>query len=183
MKSTKLGLQGCRVSAAFGTPFRSNPWTTRATIVTVAPFTHGPTMRRTSSVQQQLSLAPSREAPQGAESCPAPPAAPSTPIVILRLPDVCRITGLCRSLVYELESNGSFPRRVPLGARSVGWVESEVQSWLAARVLARGNAVGTPPAGDDTLRAIRAPGRRGVEGMQARAVPRLASGHPAARHG
>lgn len=114
------------------------------TIGTVDSFTHGPAMRRTSSAQQQLSLAPASESASASGGHRSPPAAPQSaphaPIVILRLPDVCRITGLCRSLVYELESNGTFPRRVPLGARSVGWVEAEVQSWLAARVLARGAA-------------------------------------------
>ncbi len=58
-------------------------------------------------------------------------------IAILRLPQVCRVTGLCRSLVYELEASGRFPQRVTLGRRSVGWVESEIQAWLAARVAAR----------------------------------------------
>lgn len=94
-------------------------------------------MRRTNHGQQQLTLdaAPER-GPAGASSQPSTTTA-AQPIVILRLPEVCRITGLCRSLVYELEANGAFPRRVPLGARSVGWVEGEIQSWLAARVKAR----------------------------------------------
>lgn len=56
------------------------------------------------------------------------------PAQILRLPQVCRITGLCRSMIYQLESQRRFPCRVRIGARAVGWVESEVQSWVAERI-------------------------------------------------
>ncbi|MFO1465439.1 MAG: AlpA family phage regulatory protein [Steroidobacteraceae bacterium] len=55
-------------------------------------------------------------------------------IHILRLPEVCRATGLGRSMVYQLEAMSQFPRRVKIGARAVGWIEEEVQSWLADRV-------------------------------------------------
>ena len=56
------------------------------------------------------------------------------PAQILRLPQVCRITGLCRSMIYQLESQRRFPCRVRIGARAVGWVESEVQGWVAQRI-------------------------------------------------
>lgn len=56
------------------------------------------------------------------------------PLQILRLPQVCRITGLCRSMIYQLESQRRFPCRVRIGARAVGWVESEVHVWLARRI-------------------------------------------------
>lgn len=55
-------------------------------------------------------------------------------IQILRLPAVCRATGLGRSMVYQLEASRKFPRRVRLAARAVGWIEEEVQLWLAERV-------------------------------------------------
>jgi prophage regulatory protein len=53
---------------------------------------------------------------------------------VLRLPQVCRITGLCRSTIYHLEACERFPRRVKVGVRSVGWMEHEIQEWLANRV-------------------------------------------------
>ncbi|MCZ8132574.1 MAG: AlpA family phage regulatory protein [Steroidobacteraceae bacterium] len=120
-------------------------------------------MRRTNSAQQQLTLAASSDGTTPARVDRATADASSPPIIILRLPDVCRVTGLCRSLVYELESNGTFPRRVPLGAHSVGWVESEVQSWLAARVKAReaGSAMRSARTADNRTigpQARRAPG-------------------------
>lgn len=55
-------------------------------------------------------------------------------IQILRLPDDCRATGLGRSMVYQLEAASQFPRRVKIGARAVGWIEDEIQQWLADRV-------------------------------------------------
>ena len=55
-------------------------------------------------------------------------------VQILRLPQVCKITGLGRSMIYQLESEHRFPSRVRLGLRAVGWVESEVQNWLASRI-------------------------------------------------
>lgn len=64
------------------------------------------------------------------------PSAP-TPLQILRLHQVCRITGLCRTVVYQLEADDRFPKRVYLTERAVGWLEGEVQGWLAQRVAER----------------------------------------------
>ena len=55
---------------------------------------------------------------------------------ILRLPAVKTRTGLSRSTIYLRVSQGTFPRPVHLGGRAVGWVESEIQSWLAERIAA-----------------------------------------------
>jgi prophage regulatory protein len=58
-------------------------------------------------------------------------------IQFLRLPEVCKLTGLCRSSIYQMEAEGRFPSRVPIGLRAVGWVESEVQDWLRRRIDSR----------------------------------------------
>ena len=55
---------------------------------------------------------------------------------ILRLPAVKTRTGLSRSTIYLRVSQGTFPRPVSLGGRAVGWLESEIQSWLAERIAA-----------------------------------------------
>ena len=39
--------------------------------------------------------------------------------------------------IARLEKAGTFPRRVQLGAGRVGWLESEVEDWLKARVAER----------------------------------------------
>lgn len=56
---------------------------------------------------------------------------------LLRLHQVGEITGLRRSMIYQLEADGNFPRRVKLAARAVGWVESEIRAWIAARIIIR----------------------------------------------
>jgi prophage regulatory protein len=56
------------------------------------------------------------------------------PIRMLRLAQVISITGLGKTKIYELQSEGSFPMRVQITAHSVGWIEEEVQAWLARRV-------------------------------------------------
>jgi prophage regulatory protein len=54
--------------------------------------------------------------------------------VILRLPAVKARTGLSRSTIYLRVSGGSFPRPVSLGARAVGWLESDVEEWISHRI-------------------------------------------------
>jgi prophage regulatory protein len=54
--------------------------------------------------------------------------------VILRLPTVKVRTGLSRSTIYLHVADGSFPRPVSLGARAVGWVESDIESWISHKI-------------------------------------------------
>ena len=56
---------------------------------------------------------------------------------ILRLPDVINHTGLRRTMIYQLEALGDYPTKLKLGCRTVGWIETEVDAWLEARVNAR----------------------------------------------
>jgi prophage regulatory protein len=56
--------------------------------------------------------------------------APNVTNAILRLPEVSKRTGKSRSTIYLDVSNGKFPAPVKLGARAVGWVESEIEEWL-----------------------------------------------------
>ena len=53
---------------------------------------------------------------------------------ILRLPQVCEVTGLCRSMIYQLEADLKFPQRVKIGVRAVGWLDKEVNAWLIKRI-------------------------------------------------
>ena len=53
---------------------------------------------------------------------------------ILRLADVKTRTGLSRSTIYLNISNGTFPKHISLGRRSVGWLESEIDAWITARI-------------------------------------------------
>ncbi len=53
---------------------------------------------------------------------------------ILRLPLVKARTGLSRSTIYLRVAEGTFPKPVSLGARAVGWLEAEIDAWLAQRI-------------------------------------------------
>ncbi len=58
------------------------------------------------------------------------------PIRLLRLPQVMQQTGLKKTKLYELQKEGSFPMRIQITPNSVGWVEEEVNAWIAGRVAA-----------------------------------------------
>lgn len=53
---------------------------------------------------------------------------------ILRLADVKGRTGLSRSTIYLNISQDNFPSPISLGARSVGWLESEIDAWIESRI-------------------------------------------------
>jgi prophage regulatory protein len=52
----------------------------------------------------------------------------------LRLRQVSQLTGLGRSMIYQMQEEGRFPQRIKLGERAVRWLESEVRDWLATRI-------------------------------------------------
>ncbi len=59
---------------------------------------------------------------------------------ILRRKQVEKRTGLSRSTIYLRIQEGTFPRPIHLGARAVGWLEFEIEAWLAARMEIRNNS-------------------------------------------
>ncbi len=62
-------------------------------------------------------------------------AATSSPVPsILRRPQVEARTGLARSTIYDRMKAGIFPAPISLGAKAVGWIESEIDAWLNAQI-------------------------------------------------
>ena len=55
---------------------------------------------------------------------------------ILRLPHVKLLTGQANSTIWKNVKNGSFPPPVHISSRCVGWIESEINAVIAARVFA-----------------------------------------------
>ena len=55
----------------------------------------------------------------------------------LRLSDVMHRTGLSRSSIYLAMSKGEFPQSINLGARSVGWLDSEIDNWIESHLNER----------------------------------------------
>lgn len=56
---------------------------------------------------------------------------------ILRMPHVEERTGLSGKRIYALIAQGDFPRQIPLGANSSGWLEHEIDAWIEARIALR----------------------------------------------
>jgi len=59
------------------------------------------------------------------------------PLRLLRLAQVMDMTGLGKTKIYALQAKGKFPMRVQITGYSVGWIEHEVQAWIAERAAAR----------------------------------------------
>ena len=55
---------------------------------------------------------------------------------LIRLNGVIERTGLSRSTIYAQIQNGTFPKSISLGERSVAWVEHEVSGWIDAKISA-----------------------------------------------
>jgi len=58
---------------------------------------------------------------------------------LLRIAEVKKLAGLGRTMIWQLERDGLFPKRVKLSGtrgRAVGWRESEVRQWAADRKAA-----------------------------------------------
>lgn len=60
----------------------------------------------------------------------------NTPRRFLRMPDVIKMVGIGRTVIYERIKAGTFPAPVQIGARAVAWDEEEVAIWQQG--LARG---------------------------------------------
>lgn len=56
---------------------------------------------------------------------------------IISLKQVTERTSLSKTHTYRLINAGLFPRPIPLGPHRVGFVESEIEKWIASRVRAR----------------------------------------------
>lgn len=51
---------------------------------------------------------------------------------LLRLPAVLQITGMGRNTVYTRIKEGTFPKQVKIGPKSVAWRQSEINQWMAS---------------------------------------------------
>ena len=60
----------------------------------------------------------------------------ATPL-LLRIEQVCHLTGLGRTMIYELISRGQLPAPIKLG-RASRWPAREIEEWIRLVVLRRG---------------------------------------------
>ena len=63
---------------------------------------------------------------------------PSAHEAIWRWRTVCAHTGISRPTLWRLVKDGRFPKPIHItGGHAVGWVASEVQEWILARIAQR----------------------------------------------
>jgi prophage regulatory protein len=67
----------------------------------------------------------------------------TAPLTIIRRKQVEARTGYSRSTIYAKmrrnpnrpgDYDPTFPRPVSMGAKSVGWIEAEIDAWLTAQI-------------------------------------------------
>jgi prophage regulatory protein len=73
----------------------------------------------------------------------------------VRLKEVKDRTGLSKTEIYRRMDEGTFPKVIPLGKRSVAWRSDELDAWFDERIAAgtqpkppvkRGRPRGRPPS-------------------------------------
>ena len=93
---------------------------------------------------------------------------PSKPKRLIRRPVVINRTGLQTSQIYDLIAEKRFPAPVPIGARAVAWVETEVEAWIEARIRERETIKTMPRSG-----SIRRPRQQLPFSTMANEIPGL----------
>lgn len=57
--------------------------------------------------------------------------------ILIRLPAVKAQTAIARTQIYAGIAAGTFPKPVRLGTRTVAWLQSEINAWIADRIATR----------------------------------------------
>lgn len=52
---------------------------------------------------------------------------------ILRMTLLQQKVGLCKASIYNRIKDGTFPKPISLGGKSVGWLESDIDQWILER--------------------------------------------------
>jgi prophage regulatory protein len=56
---------------------------------------------------------------------------------ILKRPSVLKRVGVSKATLATMISNGEFPKPIKLNSRAVGWIDTEIDGWLDAKIAAR----------------------------------------------
>ncbi|KFC51726.1 hypothetical protein DK37_02560 [Halomonas sp. SUBG004] len=67
---------------------------------------------------------------------------PTTGNRLLRRKEVENRTGKSRSAIYDGIRKSTFPAPVPIGGKSVAWLESDIEEWIADCIAARSSKRG-----------------------------------------
>jgi len=60
----------------------------------------------------------------------------TTQTALLRRRQVEALTGLARSTIYKMVSQGSFPAPIKITGKAVAWPSDAVDAWVTARISA-----------------------------------------------
>ena len=55
----------------------------------------------------------------------------------LRLAEVLEMTGMGKTFIYDRMRDGTFPKQIQLGSRSVVWSEQKVIKWMENQMASR----------------------------------------------
>lgn len=61
---------------------------------------------------------------------------------LLTRPEVEGRCGISKTTIYRLMRSGAFPEPIPVGARAVRWLESEIDQWISTRPKPRPHGKG-----------------------------------------
>ena len=75
---------------------------------------------------------------------------------ILRVQEVEEVVGRDSVTIWRDEKAGRFPRRLKIGPRAVGWLQSEIQEWLQNRAAERPVPTDEPEVAAKGPRAVSA---------------------------
>ena len=62
------------------------------------------------------------------------------PKMFLRISDVSRKVGLCKSSIYAQIKAQLFPKPVKIAVRASAWDDKEVEKWMQSRIASRNSA-------------------------------------------
>jgi len=63
-----------------------------------------------------------------------PPTDHRHPNDLIRIKEVIQMTGTSRSFIYSCINQGSFPKPIQLGARSVAWQRCKIENWVLSKI-------------------------------------------------
>ena len=72
--------------------------------------------------------------PLVAQAIPSKTTQPEQELQFLRLSEVRTRVPLCEAQIYKMIAKGGFPRPYDLGGRARGWLRSDIEAWIKARV-------------------------------------------------
>lgn len=55
-------------------------------------------------------------------------------MILLRRKTVEKLTGLSRSSIYAMMSEGTFPKQIKIGRRAVAWRQKDIENWINEKI-------------------------------------------------